>query len=154
MYFSFGYFWSLTFPGEDQGEWRTNNTYKHVGYTNYKPSICLDKGTTTEGDLNSIHLKFCKLQVWGKYVSAPKYVLSQSISCLWIGASPRILLYKKRKKMRGVAMVTTLSLHQQDTVVSALNVLLLTLNKALPGGRPRIARVSLMVRVKFSLNKF
>ena len=40
------------------------------------------------------------------------------------------------------------------SVVSTLNVLLLTLNKALPGGRPRIARVSLMVRVKFSLNKF
>ena len=56
--------------------------------------------------------------------------------------------------MRGIAMVTTLSLHQQDTMVSALNVLLLTLNKALPGGHPRIARVSLMVRVKFSLNKF
>ena len=56
--------------------------------------------------------------------------------------------------MRGVAVVTTLSLHQQDTMVSALNVLLLTLNKALPGGHPRIAKVSLMVRVKFSLNKF
>ena len=51
-------------------------------------------------------------------------------------------------------MATTLSLHQQDTMVSTLSVLLLTLNKALPGGRPRIARVSLMVRVKFSLNKF
>ena len=51
-------------------------------------------------------------------------------------------------------MATTLSLHQQDTMVSALNVLLLILNKALSGGRPRITRVSLMVRVKFSLNKF
>ena len=51
-------------------------------------------------------------------------------------------------------MATTLSLHQQNTMVSTLNVLLLTLNKAPPGGRPRIARVSLMVRVKFSLNKF
>ena len=51
-------------------------------------------------------------------------------------------------------MATTLSLHQHDTMVSALNVLLLTLNKALPGGRPRIARVSLRVRLKFSLNKF
>ena len=51
-------------------------------------------------------------------------------------------------------MVATLSLHQQDTMVSTLNVLLLTLNKVLPGGRPRIARVSLMLRVKFSLNKF
>ena len=58
------------------------------------------------------------------------------------------------KKMRGVAMVTILSSHQQNTMVSTFNVLLLTLNKALPGGHPRIARVSLMVRVKLSLNKF
>ena len=49
-------------------------------------------------------------------------------------------------------MATTLSLHQQDTMVSALNVLLLTLNKALLGGRPRITKVSLMLRVKLSLN--
>ena len=42
--------------------------------------------------------------------------------------------------MRGVAMVTTLSLHQQTIMVSALNVLLLTLNKALSGGRLRITR--------------
>ena len=32
--------------------------------------------------------------------------------------------------MRGIAVVTTLSLHQQDTMVSALSVLLLTLNKS------------------------
>jgi len=51
-------------------------------------------------------------------------------------------------------MVTILSYHQQNIMVSTLNVLLLTLNKALPGGHPRIARVSLMVRVKFSSNKF
>ena len=36
-------------------------------------------------------------------------------------------------------------LHQQDAVVSTLNVLLLTLNKALPGGRPRITRFVLML---------
>ena len=42
--------------------------------------------------------------------------------------------------MRGVAMVITLSLHQQDIMVSTLNVLHLTLNKTLPGGRPRITR--------------
>ena len=47
--------------------------------------------------------------------------------------------------MRGIAMVTTLSLHQQDTMVSALNVLLLTINKALPGGPPRITRYVLML---------
>ena len=33
--------------------------------------------------------------------------------------------------MRGVAMVAILSSHQQNAMVSALNVLLLTLNKAL-----------------------
>ena len=44
-------------------------------------------------------------------------------------------------------MVIILSSHQQNTMVSTLNVLLLTLNKALPGGRPRITRVSLMVSV-------
>ena len=44
--------------------------------------------------------------------------------------------------------------NQQNIMVSTLNVLLLTLNKALPGGRPRIARVSLMVRLNFSSNKF
>ena len=35
-------------------------------------------------------------------------------------------------------------LHQQDAMVSTLNVLLLTLNKALPGGRPRITRYKLI----------
>ena len=43
-------------------------------------------------------------------------------------------------------MATTLSLHhQQDTMVSALNVLLLTLNKALMRGSPRITRYVLML---------
>jgi len=56
--------------------------------------------------------------------------------------------------MRGVAMVAILSSHQQNVMVSSLNVLLLTLNKALSGGRPRIARVCLMVRLIFSLKKF
>ena len=56
-------------------------------------------------------------------------------------------------KMRGIAMVTTLSLHQQHVVVSPLNVLLLILNKALPGGRPRITRFILMpisLQIKFN----
>ena len=61
---------------------------------------------------------------------------------------------RKFKKMRGVAMVTILSSHQQNAMVSTLSVLLLTLNKAVPEGPLRIARVSLMVRLKFSLNKF
>ena len=55
--------------------------------------------------------------------------------------------------MRGIAMVTTLSLHQQNAMVSALNVLLLTLNKALPGGRPRITRYKLMpISLRIMLN--
>ena len=54
--------------------------------------------------------------------------------------------------MRGVAMVAILSSHQQNAMVSTLNVLLLTLNKVLPGGLPRITKVSLMVRLIFSLN--
>ena len=41
-------------------------------------------------------------------------------------------------------MATTLSSHQQNAKVSTLNVLLLTLNKALPGGRSRITRYKLM----------
>ena len=44
--------------------------------------------------------------------------------------------------MRGVAMVTILSSHQQKIMISTLSVLLLTLNKALPGGCPRIASVT------------
>ena len=47
--------------------------------------------------------------------------------------------------MGGVAMEATLSLHQQTIMVSTLNVLLLTLNKALPGGRLRITRFVLML---------
>ena len=80
----------------------------------------------------------------GMWVPRSKF-LSWSISCLGIGVCPRILLHKKMKKMRGVAMVTTLSLHQQTIIVSTLNVLLLTLNKALPGGRLRITRSVLML---------
>ena len=68
---------------------------------------------------------------------------SQFISCLGIGVCPCILLYKKMKKMGGVAMVTILSSSTRCRV-STLNVLLLTLNKALPGGRPTITRFMLM----------
>ena len=42
-------------------------------------------------------------------------------------------------------MATILSSHQQNTMVSALNVLLLTLNKALPGGRPTITHAYLLL---------
>ena len=42
-------------------------------------------------------------------------------------------------------MMTTLSLHRQNIMVSTLYVLLLTLNKVLPGGRSRITRFVLML---------
>ena len=55
--------------------------------------------------------------------------------------------------MRGVAMVTILSSHQQNAMVSTLSVLLLTLNKALLGGHPRISRFVLMlISVPVKLN--
>ena len=55
--------------------------------------------------------------------------------------------------MRGVAMMTTLSLHRQNIMVSTLNVLLLTLNKVLPGGRSRITRYKLMpISLRIMLN--
>src|SRR6185503_12028664 len=41
---------------------------------------------------------------------------------------------KKKEKKERNCHVTTLSLHQQNAMVSTLNVLLSTLNKALPGG--------------------
>ena len=88
----------------------------------------------------------------GMWVPQSKF-FSEFISYFWICVCPRIFLYKKMKKMmRGVAMVTTLSLHQQIIMVSTLNVLLLTLNKALPGGRPSITRyilipISLQIRL-------
>ena len=50
-------------------------------------------------------------------------------------------------------MVTILSSHLRNSMISTLSVLL-TLNKALPGGHSRIAKVSLMVRLIFSLSKF
>ena len=50
-------------------------------------------------------------------------------------------------------METTLSLHQQTIMVSTLNVLLLTLKKALPGGRSRITRFILMhISLQIKLN--
>ena len=77
----------------------------------------------------------------GEGIWVPQVRSSHSNSLYWFGngvGSCSLLHKKRRKKTRGIVMVTTLSLHQQDTMVSTLNVLLLTLNKALPGGRPRI----------------
>ena len=79
----------------------------------------------------------------GMWVHQSKF-FSQFISCLGIGVCPRILLYKKMKKKWEELPWWQYYLHQQDAVVSTLNVLLLTLNKALPGGRPMITRFVLM----------
>ena len=78
----------------------------------------------------------------GMWVPQSK-LFSQFISCLGIGVCPRILLYKKLKKWEELPW-WQYYLHQQDTVVSTLNVPLLTLNKALPGGRPRITRYKII----------
>ena len=72
---------------------------------------------------------------------------------LLVHASCSINKIQNKKNMRGVAMVTILSSHLQNSMISTLSVLL-TLNKALPGGHSRIAKVSLMVRLIFSLSKF
>ena len=72
---------------------------------------------------------------------------SQFIFCLGIGVCPRILLLKndeKNKKKWEELPWWQYYLHQQNAMVSTLNVLLLTLNKTLPGGRPRITRFVLM----------
>ena len=50
-------------------------------------------------------------------------------------------------------MVEILSSHQQNAMVSTLNVLFLTLNKALSGGRPRITRYKLIpISLRIMLN--
>ena len=80
----------------------------------------------------------------GMWVPWSKFFLNPYLVFELVLVPASCSLQKKRKKMRGIDMVTTLSLHQQDTMVSALNVLLLTLNKALPGVRSRITRYVFM----------
>ena len=87
----------------------------------------------------------------GMWVPRSK-IFSQFISCLEIGVCPRILLYKRKKWKKWEELPWwQYYLHQQNAMVSTLNVLLLTLNKALPGGRPRITRFVLILIP--SLNK-
>ena len=55
--------------------------------------------------------------------------------------------------MRGVAVVTILSYHQQNAMVSTLSALLLILYKSLLGDRPRIARyVLILISLRIKLN--
>ena len=99
------------------------------------------------------HLSFvsqqCKLQVWGRYVRTPsKFSLASSylgLEMVLVLAYCSLKKIENSKKMRGDAMVTILSSHQQNAMVSTLSVLLLTLNKALPGGHPRITRFVLLL---------
>ena len=80
-------------------------------------------------------------------------LLSQSISWLWIGASPRTLLYKENEKNERSCHGDNIVSTNKNVVASTLNVLLLTLNKALPGGRPRITRYKLMpISLRIMLN--
>ena len=79
----------------------------------------------------------------GMWVPQGKF-FSQFISCLGIGVRPRFMLHEKNWKKWEELPWWQYYLHQQDAVVSTLNVLLLTLNKALPEGRPRITRFMLM----------
>ena len=58
--------------------------------------------------------------------------------------SSHLALYKKKWKKWEELPWWQYYLHQQDVVVSTLSVLLLTLNKALSGGHPRITRFVLM----------
>ena len=80
----------------------------------------------------------------GMWVPRSKFCLNPYL-VLELVLVPASCSIKRKIKKRGIAMATTLSLHQQDTMVSALNVLLLTLNNALPGGPPRITRYVLML---------
>ena len=115
MKLSFGYFWSLTISGEDQGERRTGNAYEHESYTKYDILIRLGKGTTTKRTLNSSHLKFCwpamQTPSVGEVCEYPEVSSLHASSYLQLEmvlvlASCSI---KRNKNVRGVAMVTILS---------------------------------------------
>ena len=79
----------------------------------------------------------------------------QFISYLGIGVCPRILLYKKwwiKERERNCHGDNINSINK-NAMVRTLNVLLLTLNKALPGGRPRITRYKLIsISLRIMLN--
>ena len=109
---------------------RIGNTHEHESCFDYNTAICPDGGTITEGDLNPTHLKFCSLAMQTPNVGE---------ICEYPEVSSSYV------KNRGIAMAITLSLHQQNIVASTFNVLLLTLNKALPGGRSRITRFVLIL---------
>ena len=60
---------------------------------------------------------------------------SQFISCLGVGVRTRFLLHKKKNEKNGRSCHgDNIDSINKNAMVSTLNVLLLTLNKALPGG--------------------
>jgi hypothetical protein len=69
---SFGYFWSLTISGRDWKERWIGDAYEHESYTDYNALLCLDGETTTEGDVNSIHLIFVANSKCGGGMWAPR----------------------------------------------------------------------------------
>ena len=90
----------------------------------------------------------------GMWVPQSKF-FSQFISCLGIGVCPSILLYKKWwwKERERDCHGDNIDSINKNAVVSTLNVMLLTLNKALPGGRPRITRYKLIpISLRIMLN--
>ena len=78
----------------------------------------------------------------GGGMSTPSSSHAYSLSWFGNGVGSCFLLQKKRVKLPWWQCQT---LHHQTIMVSTLIVLLLTLNKALLGGRPRITRFVLML---------
>ena len=89
---------------------------------------------------------FANSKCWGGMWVPQSKLFSQFISCLGIGLCPRILLYKKmmKKEWERDCHGDNIDSINKNAMVSTLNVLLLTSNKALPGGHPRITRFMLM----------
>ena len=134
MYFSFGYFWSLTFSGEDQEEWRTSNTYEHESYTLDLPWW----RNNYERRLELHTLEVLQTPSVGEVCEYPK--VSYFLNSYLVLELVYVLASCSIKKWEELPWWQQWVFINKNVVVSTLNVLLLTLNKALPGGRPRITR--------------
>ena len=108
MYFFFGYFWSLTFPGEDQEEWRTSNTYEHESYTNYSP---LDRPWWRNNYRRRLELhtlEVLQTPSVGEVCEYPE--VSSFLNSYLVLELVLVLASCSTKKVRGVAMVMSLLL--------------------------------------------
>ena len=113
--------------------------YEHESYTDYNTSICLDEGTTTEGDLNSKDLKFCKLQVWGRYFLNSYLVLE--LAYVLASCSKKMKKMKKNERSCHGDNIESSSTnhHGKYSQCPAFDI------KQSPAGRsPRITRYVLM----------